>query len=81
VFGRHHVFFQFRQYSYIRIAADGTIADIREKAVISNHANTGAYGFASTALLQKCCENEINHNLDRNAAESGREFYLSSLIR
>ena len=70
-----------RQFSYIRISPDGTIADIREKAVISNHANTGAYGFPSAALLQKCCEDEINCNLVRNVSKDGQEFYLSSLIR
>ena len=55
--------------------------DIREKAVISNHANTGAYGFASTQLLQRCCEDEINSNLSRNVTKDGQEWYLSNLIR
>ena len=72
-----------RNYSYIKLSPDGkTIVDIREKAVISKHANTGAYGFSSAVILQKCCEQSINTNLlGSSNSSSGQEFYLSSLIK
>jgi hypothetical protein len=57
--------------------ADGRIVTgIAEKVRISRHANTGGYGFASAALLQKY----LIRTLDRGVPSCG-EYYTSAVIQ
>mmetsp|Transcript_37079 Transcript_37079/g.66785 ORF Transcript_37079/g.66785 Transcript_37079/m.66785 type:complete len:702 (-) Transcript_37079:128-2233(-) len=63
-------------FSFLKLDEDGRIEDIREKVVISTHANTGAYAFASGKLLREYCAKR----LDKDIGELG-EYYTSSVIK
>lgn len=62
-------------FSYIAMNEQGRIQDIAEKVAISRNANTGAYGFASAALLRKY----LVEVLDKSVPSSG-EYYTSAVI-
>ena len=62
-------------FSYIDLTPDGQIQAIAEKQKISQHANTGAYGFADMASLATYCDQTIVEG-----RQSQGEFYLSCVI-
>lgn len=64
-------------FSYLRLSDDGTnrILEVKEKAAISTHANTGAYGFASGEVLLKYCTRVLD-----DAVGSLGEYYTSSVM-
>jgi len=51
------------------------IVDVREKVMISTHANTGAYAFASAEILHKYCAKILNE-----AVGSVGEYYTTHII-
>lgn len=59
-------------YSYVRLSAEGAVTDIAEKKVISRHATTGLYGFAS---MDAFCE------IYASCAWPNGERYISALYR
>ena len=61
---------------YIQLDEEITVLDVREKQKISNHANTGAYAFASGQLLRRYCTEVLD-----GAVGVAGEFYLSSVIK
>lgn len=73
-------------YSYISFAEEETIqmpsksypsiVDVREKIMISKHANTGAYAFASASILKQYCAMV----LDQPVGLAG-EYYTTSVIK
>lgn len=58
-------------YSYVRAGADGVVTEMAEKVVISRHATTGLYGFASGDLYRRWAS---------QAATIG-EFYISDVYK
>lgn len=63
-------------FSYLKLDEDDEIKDIREKVIISTHANTGAYAFASGGVLREYCAKR----LDSDVGELG-EYYTSGVIK
>ena len=67
-------------YSYLMLAdqekAYPTVIDVREKIMISKHANTGAYAFASASILKQYCARV----LDEPVGLAG-EYYTTSVIK
>jgi len=63
-------------FSFIKLDEDERILDIREKVIISTHANTGAYAFGSAKLMHEYC----SKRLDQMVGPLG-EYYTSSLIK
>lgn len=63
-------------FSFLKLGDDGRIMDIREKVIISTHANCGAYAFASAKVLREYCAKR----LDMDVGELG-EYYTSSVIK
>lgn len=63
-------------FSFLKLDEDNRILDIREKFIISNHANTGAYAFPTGALAREYC----SKILDEDVRELG-EYYTSSVIK
>ncbi|KJE96218.1 hypothetical protein CAOG_06573 [Capsaspora owczarzaki ATCC 30864] len=63
-------------FSYIALDDDKRITDIKEKVAISRWANTGAYGFASGAVLKKYCIKQLDTSVDATG-----EYYTSSIIK
>jgi len=59
-------------FSYVRVE-QGKIVEIREKVVISRHATTGLYGFASAQVYLLACE--------ATSHRSGGEFYVSDVYK
>jgi hypothetical protein len=59
-------------YSYVSVDGDGVVQAIAEKKVISAHATTGLYGFASIDLL---------HRYFQQTQQNGSELYVSDLYR
>jgi len=59
-------------FSYVAVE-DGRIVEIREKVVISRHATTGLYGFASAEAYLRAC--------DATSQRSGGEFYISDVYQ
>jgi len=59
-------------FSYVRIDDDGMVSDIAEKRVISAHATSGFYGFASIELYRKAYA---------SCTWTGQERYISDLYR
>ena len=49
-------------FSYLEIDKNSKVNSIQEKNKISDHANTGAYGFESGVLLKRYCEQVLNLN-------------------
>ena len=47
-------------FSYIKFDEEGKIFEIKEKIKISNHANTGAYGFRSGRILRDYCKSILD---------------------
>lgn len=64
------------RFSYIKLDEERRVVDIREKVIISTHANTGAYGFESGKALQQNCAKR----LDQDAGSLG-EYYTSGVIK
>jgi capsule biosynthesis phosphatase len=65
-------------YSYVCIGTQppGKILNIVEKEKISDHACTGAYGFASWHALKDKCHYILDHNIRQKG-----EFYTSTVIQ
>jgi len=63
-------------FSFLKLDDDGRIEDIREKVIISTHANTGAYAFSSAKVMRDYCA----RRLDNDIGELG-EYYTSSVIK
>ncbi|CAF1095236.1 unnamed protein product [Adineta ricciae] len=63
-------------YSYLNIDENLKIIDVREKIMISNHANTGAYGFRSGQILK----DYAIQLLDEAVGYSG-EYYTTNLMK
>lgn len=63
-------------YSYLVLDHSGRITDIKEKIAVSKHANTGAYSFASAALLKKAASEVISGKLDASVGE----YYTSAVV-
>ncbi|CAF0868787.1 unnamed protein product [Adineta steineri] len=69
-------------YSYLKLDEDITqenyplIKDVREKIMISNNANTGAYAFRSGFILKEYCIEII----DQSVGDSG-EYYTTNIIK
>ena len=59
-------------FSYVGVKG-GQIVEIREKVVISRHATTGLYGFASAGLYLEAYE--------ATSHRSGGEFYISDVYK
>jgi dTDP-glucose pyrophosphorylase len=59
-------------FSYVAVE-DGRIVEIREKVVISRHATTGLYGFASAQVYLDACA--------ATSQRSGGEFYISDVYQ
>jgi len=55
---------------------DGSIIDFKEKALISNYASSGIYGFGTTQLLLDCIELLIQKEIKHNG-----EYYISSAMK
>jgi capsule biosynthesis phosphatase len=49
-------------FSYLEMDKNSKVNSIQEKNKISDHANTGAYGFESGVLLKRYCEQVLNLN-------------------
>lgn len=64
-----------RNKSYLQVAHNGLITNIREKVVISDTFNVGGYFFTSPAQFL-----EFFDRLSANTAEWNREIYLSDVI-
>ena len=62
-------------YSYIRMDTENRILEIAEKKKISDHANTGAYGFQTITVLQHYCKQVIENGIQFNG-----EPYTSCVI-
>lgn len=63
-------------FSYIKLTAPNKqIVEIKEKVMISDNANTGAYAFASAGLLKE----EVEQCIDRAVGAKG-EYYTSGII-
>ena len=58
-------------YSYVRVDADNWVTEMAEKVVISRHATTGLYGFASP-------ESYLSHARATTERTKG-EFYVSNV--
>ena len=69
-------------YSYIELSENliaenyHSVVDVREKIMISSHANTGAYAFRSASVLKQYCVKV----LDEAVGQSG-EYYTTNVIR
>jgi dTDP-glucose pyrophosphorylase len=62
-------------YSYLRLGADGRVAEVREKEAISDLANIGAYGFTSANILRQFILEVLN------SPDGGRNtLFLSNII-
>ena len=67
-------------YSYLRFDEEGDddmrVVEVREKVMISSHANTGAYAFADGRQLHSFCAHLLDH-----AVGSAGEYYTTNVIR
>lgn len=69
-------------YSYLKFKDNmmpegySVVSEVREKIMISSHANTGAYAFRSAFVLKKYCMKV----LDEAVGESG-EYYTTNIIK
>jgi dTDP-glucose pyrophosphorylase len=59
------------QYSYVKADAHGNAQEIAEKIVISRHATTGLYGFATGAIYQRFAKELV----------AGKELFISDVYR
>ena len=59
-------------FSYVDLGADGLVREIAEKRVISSHATTGFYAFASGRIYREAAA---------KAQVAGSEFYISDVYR
>lgn len=81
-FAEGNIIFHFKDegnqpiYSYIDIAKDGYVMNIKEKERISDCACTGAYVFRNGELLKTHCERVLNTD-----SRSAGEFYISDIYR
>jgi hypothetical protein len=64
------------QFSYLKLGEENAITDIREKVVISNYANTGAYIFKSAKAFKTAAEDMLA--APEEVAKTG--LYASILI-
>lgn len=62
-------------FSYVALDHSDKIVDVREKVMISTHANTGAYAFASGRVLHQYCAKILNE-----AVGSVGEYYTTHII-
>ena len=62
-------------YSYLRMDPENRITEIAEKRKISNHANTGAYGFENLQILHYYCKQVLDQGIQFNG-----EPYTSCVI-
>ncbi len=63
------------EYSYI-LLDDNKIIDIKEKELISQNANTGAYYFSDIHILKEKTKYIINNNI-----KSQNEYYISCIVK
>lgn len=63
-------------FSYVKLGSNGFITQMKEKAMISSHANTGAYVFRSGKVFKGAAEELLE--LPEEAARGG--LYASALI-
>ena len=62
-------------YSYLRLDADSSVAEVHEKNAVSDLANIGAYGFASASLLRQFIQPVLD------STKGGRNhLFLSNII-
>lgn len=63
-------------YSYLRLEeGSGAVLEVAEKVAISDHANVGAYGFASGSLLHRFARDVLD-----DPRREAMHYYVSNLI-